>query len=296
MKNINQMITIMIFYMMSFFIMGCLGYPSTSPDYFERGRVAYANMNYDLAIAEYTEEIRRNPSNAAAYNNRGLAYRERSNSGDLDRAIADFDQAIRLGPTAVRYLNRGNTHRDRGNVNLAIEDYSQAIRLDVNYSTAYNNRGDLFYRNGEINRAITDFETALRIDPNFTTARNNLAIAQQRREELRRSELHITSVVPDGSIISMLNRGGRWPQDGLVAPRWNNVRRSFNLVQLQNDPFNPNELIQRIGNMASNVTDAFPGGKAYTVYFTMGDRRFICFIYYEVTNLREYSFWAFEVR
>ena len=108
-------------------------------------------------------------------------------------------------------------------------------------------------------------------------------------------ELQITSVVSDGTIISMLNRGGRWPQDFQVGPRWNNVREKYNLIRLEDDPFRPNDLIQRIGFMAENNTDAFPWGKAYTVYFTMGNRQFICFLYYEVGNMREYYFWAFEV-
>jgi tetratricopeptide (TPR) repeat protein len=53
----------------------------------------------DQNIAKYTEEIRRNPNNALAYNNRGSAYK---NKGEYDKAIADYTQAIRIDPDFVR--------------------------------------------------------------------------------------------------------------------------------------------------------------------------------------------------
>src|SRR6516165_1397499 len=63
-----------------------------------------------------------------AYYNRGLAYQEK---GDNDRAIADYDQAIRLDPKyAFAYNGRGNAYKAKGDNDRAIADYDQAIRLD----------------------------------------------------------------------------------------------------------------------------------------------------------------------
>ena len=47
------------------------------------------------AVADFTRVIEINPRHAAAYNNRGGVKPKR---GNLDRAIADFDQAIQLYP------------------------------------------------------------------------------------------------------------------------------------------------------------------------------------------------------
>jgi tetratricopeptide (TPR) repeat protein len=42
---------------------------------------------------------------STAFNNRGNTYKAK---GDLDHAIADFSQAIRINPrSAVAYFNRG---------------------------------------------------------------------------------------------------------------------------------------------------------------------------------------------
>ena len=44
-------------------------------------------------MADYDQAIQLNPKYARAYHNRGSAW---GNKGDLDRAIADYNQAIRL--------------------------------------------------------------------------------------------------------------------------------------------------------------------------------------------------------
>ena len=75
---------------------------------------------------------------AWAYNNRGIAY---SNKGQYDRAIQDYDQALRLNPSdADAYHNRGNAYANKGQYDRAIQDYDQAIRLNPNDALAYRNR------------------------------------------------------------------------------------------------------------------------------------------------------------
>ncbi len=91
----------------------------------------------DEAIRDYTEELREHPS-SAVYVDRGLIWKEK---GEPDIAIADFNEAIRLEPdNEVAYLNRGNAWLAKGMYARAIADYGEAIRLDPKYARAYNNR------------------------------------------------------------------------------------------------------------------------------------------------------------
>jgi len=53
------------------------------------------NDQYDKAIAAYTEAIGRNSKSSLAYLGRGDVYLLK---GDLDRALLDYDQAVRLDP------------------------------------------------------------------------------------------------------------------------------------------------------------------------------------------------------
>jgi len=76
--------------------------------------------------------IKRKPKDANAYFNRGLAYK---NTGLADRALADYDTAIRLDPSHQKaYLDRGNIRYQRGFYSDAIRDYMNALGLWLDLS------------------------------------------------------------------------------------------------------------------------------------------------------------------
>jgi len=109
--------------------------------------VAYTDLGqYQRAIADYNKAIRLRPDYARAYSNRGSVYQA---LGQLQRAIKDYNQAIRLKPDyANTYYNRGNAYRNLGQPQRAIEDYNQVIRLQPDDSDAYNNRGVAYFLQG----------------------------------------------------------------------------------------------------------------------------------------------------
>jgi tetratricopeptide (TPR) repeat protein len=127
--------------------------------YYNRGLARLEMGEYDRAIADFDESIRLDPTSAWTFNNRGTAWYARA---DLDRAAADFDQAIRLDPKyALAYNNRGEVHKDKGDLLRAMDYYGQAIALDRGYTAAYVNRGLAYERMGDKARARDDFNSAL---------------------------------------------------------------------------------------------------------------------------------------
>lgn len=75
---------------------------------------------------------------AREYYERGNAY---ARWGDLDRAIADFDEAIRIKADYVAaYTDRGVAYALKEEPDRAIADFTEAIRIDPNHFTAYYNR------------------------------------------------------------------------------------------------------------------------------------------------------------
>ena len=52
--------------------------------------------------------------------------------------------------SAETYTKSGDAWQDKGELDKAIEDYNKAIRLDPDYSSAYNNRGTAWLRLGEL--------------------------------------------------------------------------------------------------------------------------------------------------
>jgi tetratricopeptide (TPR) repeat protein len=104
-----------------------------------------------------------------------LAYYRKN---DIDSAIRDFDEAIRLQPTFGRaFVLRGSSHMLKGHYGKASADFNQAIRIDPRNAAAYCDRGDLgyhFLRRPE--NALADYTQAIRSAPNFQRAYFNRGI------------------------------------------------------------------------------------------------------------------------
>jgi lipoprotein NlpI len=67
------------------------------------------------------------PNIAEAFQYRGHAYRRK---GDYDRAIPDYDEAIRLNPKlAEAFYNRGTARFNQGHFGAAVPDLAAAVRL-----------------------------------------------------------------------------------------------------------------------------------------------------------------------
>jgi tetratricopeptide (TPR) repeat protein len=107
---------------------------------------------------------------------------KKQNDDDLDGAIADYTEAIRLNPQHDKaYNNRGGVRKAKGELAEALADYTEAIRLNPNYASAYLNRGRLFLYQQEWDSAINDFNEALRINPNASLAYNERGYAHSRK-------------------------------------------------------------------------------------------------------------------
>lgn len=118
--------------------------------------------DYAKVIADSTEAIRLQPSQAA-YNLRGSAYYDK---GEYDIAIADFDDALRFGPPSGTILhNRGNAYRGKGDFTKAIADYDAAIRLEPKSTFSFQNRGIAKEALGDLDGALADINQAIRLDP-----------------------------------------------------------------------------------------------------------------------------------
>lgn len=105
--------------------------------------------------------------------------------GNVERAMADFNEAIRFDPTfSAAFCDRGTVFCDRLEYARAIADFSEAIRLDPQYARAYNNRGYAYKQLGDLDRAIADYTEAIRINPDYTEAYHNRSIAYAEKNEV----------------------------------------------------------------------------------------------------------------
>jgi tetratricopeptide (TPR) repeat protein len=144
----------------------------TAQEYFER---AFDTKDVDERLRFYTEVIRLKPDYADAFNNRGVA---RKAKGDLDGALQDFTEA------AILFKNRGNVRKAKGDLDGALQDYMEAIRLKPDYADAFNNRGVARKAKGDLDGALQDFTEAIRLKPEYADAFNNRGNVRKAKGDL----------------------------------------------------------------------------------------------------------------
>ena len=71
---------------------------------------------------------------------------------------------------AEMYYTRGLAHSKKGEVKLAIEDYTKAIELNPDYADAFYNRSKAWLHLGKPEKAKSDMAAASSIGINSTTA------------------------------------------------------------------------------------------------------------------------------
>ena len=134
------------------------------------------NASVDLKIGGCTAVIQSRKLNAAGTANafylRGKAYADKV---EPDRALADYDQAIKLSPEFVQaYVQRGFTHmRSKKDYGAALRDLDKAIKLEPKYAASWAYRGDALYMSGKEELAIASFAQSIKLNPNWMWPPNN---------------------------------------------------------------------------------------------------------------------------
>jgi len=140
--------------------------PSTNPDATaalkEAGRLWQARRLAE-SIRSLDRAIQLDPGYVVAYLRRGFAY---SQLAQPARAVADFDTAVRLAPDRPEvYFERGQYFAHVEDYDRAITDYRRAIELAPWLRAAYNNLGRAHALKGDLNVALAVFDEALTAHP-----------------------------------------------------------------------------------------------------------------------------------
>ena len=148
-------------------IRACTVVIDSKPDSAVRLAAAYLNRanglqfknDNDRAIADYDQSIRLNPGDARAFYSRGNAY---SNKAQHERAVADFDQAITLNPQYASALNsRCYEQAILGRTAEALADCDASLRLRPNDAPTLDSRGFTYLKMREWDKAIADYDAVL---------------------------------------------------------------------------------------------------------------------------------------
>jgi len=130
-----------------------------------RMMTALANQKTTVKVAKYGVSADTKPQTAGTFLDRGILFASR---GDYDMAIADFTEAIKLDPNmSAAYVLRGMAYADKKDYDRAIVEYNQALKINPNNANAYSSRGSAYLYKNDYNNAIADFTQMIRLEPNL---------------------------------------------------------------------------------------------------------------------------------
>lgn len=122
----------------------------------------------------WTDAINKKYNNPLAFNNRGHYYRQ---NNQIDKAIADYNEALKINPNYHLSLNnRGKIYFDRGQLDLAMADFNKSLLVAPDFVNALSNRGAAYAAKGNFDAALVDLNKALEIEPTNINALSNRSL------------------------------------------------------------------------------------------------------------------------
>ncbi|KAF5363317.1 hypothetical protein D9756_000587 [Leucocoprinus leucothites] len=179
----------------------------------EEGNVKFKAGDFVGAVKDYTESIKRDPSDPRGYNNRAAAY---TKLAALPEALKDVNEAIKIDPKFVKaYIRKSNVLFAMRDYTKAIEAVQEAIENDTEkqhtkeiQQQEFKCQQALFAQRGNesqeetLNRAMRDPEVAeIMNDPIMQS------ILQQAQENPQALQDHLKNPVVRQKIQKLINAG-----------------------------------------------------------------------------------------
>ena len=162
--------------------------PKYDLGYYVRG-FAYATLkNYELSFADFNKAISLNPKFGMAYVNRGVVYQNYFRNNE--KALADFEKALMPGMNVPQfymplvYVNRGSTYYSFNEPMKALTDFSEALKINPNFTMAYVGRATVYGKFERYKQAFDDFDKAIELEPDYFGIYKNRGMVYLQRGEI----------------------------------------------------------------------------------------------------------------
>ncbi|MGJ4929575.1 J domain-containing protein [Bradyrhizobium sp. HKCCYLS2038] len=162
--------------------------PTTAASFLKRALERSRQGDLDRAVADFDEAIQLAPRNADIYRYRA---KDLGRLGRWDLALADYDSAIRLDPSnPALFRDRGLALQQKGELDEALVDLDRAVRMSFRDAELYSDRGAVWLAKGRYDRALADFNQALKLSPGLAiaAARRDEALERKREQQLAGDE------------------------------------------------------------------------------------------------------------
>jgi tetratricopeptide (TPR) repeat protein len=102
--------------------------------------------------------------------------------GELDRAITELDQKVKLDPkSTIGFSKRADIYRQKKDYDRAVADYTEVIRLEPDKAKGYVDRGWIYVLKNDLDKALEDFMATLKIHENDASALVGVGLVKSRQ-------------------------------------------------------------------------------------------------------------------
>ncbi len=123
-----------------------------------------------LSLCKHALAVTKN--NYIMHYNCGSAFRD---LGQVDEAIEQYRQTLKINPVyAKAHNNLGCALRDKKQLDEAAAEFKLAIKIAPDYADAQNNYGVMLAEQGQHEEAISHFDAALKANPRLKDAMDNM--------------------------------------------------------------------------------------------------------------------------
>ena len=189
--------------------------------YYYRGGVYFYRRDLDRALAEAQKALDLDPSYIQAYRGLSTIYRARGTRADLEQAIKVCTAGLERNPgiedKAALYTNRGQVYAELGNLEAALADINEALRVDPTYTRGYASLCGVYRQKNELDAALGNCNKALELNPGYAWAYNERGRVYQAMAELdkaladyrKSAELDVSDAWPHNNQGIILGKMGR---------------------------------------------------------------------------------------
>ncbi|HAN76324.1 MAG TPA: hypothetical protein DCQ31_00420 [Bacteroidales bacterium] len=126
------------------------------------------------SLVLWTDVIEKQPKAVIGLNNRGALYNQMEK---YELAVVDFTKAVRLKPDySEAFYNMGSAKKELGLIDDAIRDYKMAIKYDEKIYQAHLGLAVVYDEQLKFDQALAELEIALKILPDYTEALTNKGV------------------------------------------------------------------------------------------------------------------------
>jgi tetratricopeptide (TPR) repeat protein len=143
------------------------------------------NRDWKDGMTLWSKTVISSPHSSVARGSLGRAYQEQ---GLLDKAVGEYEKALRIFPADYKaHYNLGVIYDQQNLIAKAVHHYQKAIEINPAYPNAHFNLANIYQRQGLPEKAIGQYQKVIALDPADFEALNNLGVAYAMQDELEKA-------------------------------------------------------------------------------------------------------------